>query len=131
MAYKTGLDGAVYIDGTLLPYVTQFTISLERETAEASIFGDESKIKRVGTYGTDFSGSALMNTASNTIFDQVTGSSTTTVVISVYPDRTNTGNGWYFNGQFGGWSVGAATGDFWSIDFSGVVEGDVNALGFA
>jgi hypothetical protein len=71
-----------------------------------------------------------MNTSEKTLFDQVTGSSTTTVNIAVYPDRTNTGNGWYFDGQFGSWSVSASTGEFWSIDFGGVVEGDVSTLGF-
>jgi len=131
MAYKAGLDGALYIDGVILEYVSSITIGIDREVAEAAVMGDESGISRVGVYRSEFSGTALMNTASNTIFDEVTGSATTTSVISVYPDRTNTTNGWWFNGQFSRWNVSAGTGDFWSIDFGGVCEGDVTALGFS
>jgi len=129
--YKTGINGAMYVDGVLINFITDLELSMDRDVAESAPMGQESKIKRVGAYGGEFSGSALVDMDSKQIFDEVIAVSTSTCVVSIYPDRTDLTDGWYFDAQFSSWSAGASSGDFWAGDFGGVVSGDINTLGFS
>ena len=58
--FKSGLMGAVYREGVLINFVTSISLSLDRDVAEEAVMGQEYKIKRVGAYGAEFSGSALV-----------------------------------------------------------------------
>ena len=131
MAQLTGLMGAMYVDGVLINFITSLELSVDRDTAEESVMGSEGKIQRVGAYGATFSGSALVDTASNQIFDEVYAVATTTSNVAIYPDRTDLGDFWYGDAQFGSWNASGAPGDFWAIDFSGLFTGLIYAVGFA
>jgi predicted ribonuclease toxin of YeeF-YezG toxin-antitoxin module len=130
MAFKTGLMGAVYLDGALIEYVTSLSLSIDRDVAEAAIMGQEYKIKRVGAYGGEFSGSALVNTTSKAVLDAALAASTTTKNISVYPDRTDMSDYWYASAQFSSWNASGEPGGLWSGDFGGVFE-QLQVAGFS
>lgn len=131
MAQLTGLQSALYVDGTLINFVTSLELSVDRDTAEAAVMGSEGKIQRVGAYGASFSGSALVDTASQQIFSEVYAVATTTSNVAIYPDRTDMSDYWYGDAQFGSYSASGAPGDFWAIDFSGIFTGNVYAVGFS
>ena len=128
--FKTGLNGALYIDGTLINYITSLEVSLDRDVAEEAVMGQEYKIKRVGAYGGDFSGSALVDLDSKQLLALMLAQSTSTAVYAVYPDRTDLSNFWYFDGQLNSWTATADPGGIWSGDFGGIVAGEFNATGF-
>jgi len=128
--FKAGLQGALYIDGVLIEFITSLEVSIDRDIAEEAVMGQEYKIKRVGAYGADFSGAALVDMDSKVLLDEVLSQSTTTSVYSIYPDRTDLDNYWYFDGQMGSWNASADPGGIWSGDFSGIVAGVFTATGF-
>lgn len=128
--FKAGLQGALYIDGVLIEFITALEVNIDRDIAEEAVMGQEYKIKRVGAYGADFSGSALVDMDSKVLLDEVLSQSTTLSVYSIYPDRTDLDNYWYFNGQMGSWNASADPGGIWSGDFSGIVAGVFTAIGF-
>jgi len=128
--FKTGIQGALYIDGSLIDFVQELSVSIDRDTAEESIMGQEYKIARVGPYGGEFSGSALVDTETKVLLDEVLSVSTTTSVISIYPDRTDVTTGWYFDGQMQSWEASGAAGDMWAADFGGIIAGELQTLGF-
>ena len=128
--FKAGLQGALYIDGVLIEFITSLEVSIDRDVAEEAVMGQEYKIKRVGAYGADFSGAALVDKDSKVLLDEVLSQSTTTSVYSIYPDRTDLDNYWYFDGQMGSWNASADPGGIWSGDFSGIVAGVFTATGF-
>lgn len=130
MAFKTGLQAALYIDGVLINFVTSLTLSIDRDTAEEAVMGQEYKIRRVGAYGVDFSGSALVDTESKQLLDETLAVATTTSVFSVYPDRTDLTDYWYGTGQLASWSATGEPGGLWSGDFSGVID-QLNVVGFS
>lgn len=129
MAFKTGLMGALYLDGVLVEYITSLTLSIDRDVAEQAIMGQEYKIKRVGAYGGEFSGSALVNTTSKALLDAALAVSTTTKNIAVYPDRTAMTSYWYADAQFSSWNAAGEPGGLWSGDFGGVFE-NLQVAGF-
>ena len=128
--FKAGLQGALYIDGVLIEFITSLEVSIDRDIAEEAVMGQEYKIKRVGAYGADFSGSALVDMDSRALLDEVLSQSTTTAVYAVYPDRTDLTNYWYFDGQMGSWNASADPGGIWAGDFGGIVAGVFTAIGF-
>ena len=128
--FKAGLNGALYIDGVLMNYITSLEVSLDRDVAEEAVMGQEYKIKRVGAYGGDFSGSALVDLDSKQLLTLMLAQSTTTAVYAVYPDRTDLSNYWYFDGQLNSWTATADPGGIWSGDFGGIVAGVFTATGF-
>ena len=128
--FKAGLQGALYIDGVLIEFITSLEVSIDRDIAEEAVMGQEYKIKRVGAYGADFSGAALVDMDSKVLLDEVLSQSTTTSVYAIYPDRTDLDNYWYFDGQMGAWNASADPGGIWSGDFSGIVAGVFTATGF-
>lgn len=128
--FKAGLQGALYIDGVLIEFITSLEVSIDRDIAEEAVMGQEYKIKRVGAYGADFSGAALVDMDSKVLLDEVLSQSTTTSVYAIYPDRTDLDNYWYFDGQMGAWNSSADPGGIWSGDFSGIVAGVFTATGF-
>lgn len=128
--FKSGINGALYIDGTLLEFVGELSWSIDRDNAEASLMGQEYKIKRVGPYGGEFSGSGLVDMDTKVLLDEVLAQSTTTAVVAIYPDRTDTTTGWYWNGQFSSYSASATAGELWTTEFSGIVCDVVSSLGF-
>ena len=128
--FKAGLQGALYIDGVLINFITALEVNIDRDVAEESVMGQEYKIKRVGAYGADFSGSALVDMDSKVLLDEVLSQSTTLSVYSIYPDRTDLDNYWYFDGQMGSWNASADPGGIWSGDFSGIVAGVFSVTGF-
>jgi len=129
--FKAGLNGALYIAGTLVNFITSLEVSLDRDVAEEAVMGQEYKIKRVGAYGGDFSGSALVDMDSKQLLDLLLAQSTTTAAYAVYPDRTDLTDYWYFDGQLNSWTATADPGGIWSGDFGGVVAGAFAATGFA
>ena len=129
--FKAGLNGALYIGGTLVNFITSLEVSLDRDIAEEAVMGQEYKIKRVGAYGGDFSGSALVDLDSKQLLDLLLAQSTTTAAYAVYPDRTDLTDYWYFDGQLNSWTATADPGGIWSGDFGGVVAGAFAATGFA
>jgi len=129
--FKTGLLGAVYREGVLINFVTSCTISLDRDVAEEAVMGQEYKIKRVGAYGAEFSGSALVDIESKQLLDAALAASTTTQSWAIYPDRTDLTDYWYFQGQLNGWSATGESGGLWAGDFSGIVAGELSVVGFA
>ena len=128
--FKAGLNGALYIDGVLMNYITSLEVSLDRDVAEEAVMGQQYKIKRVGAYGGDFSGSALVDLDSKQLLDLMLAQSTTTAVYAMYPDRTDLSNYWYFDGQMSSWTATADPGGIWSGDFGGIVAGQFYATGF-
>ncbi len=128
--FKAGLQGALYIDGVLIEFITSLEVSIDRDVAEEAVMGQEYKIKRVGAYGADFSGAALVDMDSKALLDEVLSQSTTTSVYAIYPDRTDLTNYWYFDGQMGSWNASADPGGIWAGDFSGIVAGVFTATGF-
>jgi len=128
--FKSGLLGAVYREGVLINFVTSCTISLDRDVAEEAVMGLEYKIKRVGAYGAEFSGSALVDIESKQLLDAALAESTTVESWAVYPDRTDLTDYWYFDGQLSGWSVTGESGGLWAGDFSGIVAGELSVAGF-
>jgi hypothetical protein len=129
LAFKTGLQGALYIDGTLINFITSLTLSIDRDTAEQAVMGQEYKIRRVGAYGVDMTGSALVDTASKQLLDEVLSVATSTSVFAIYPDRTDLTDYWYGTGQLASWSATGEPGGLWSGDFSGVID-QLTATGF-
>ena len=129
--FKAGLNGALYIGGTLVNFITSLEVSLDRDVAEEAVMGQEYKIKRVGAYGGDFSGSALVDLDSKQLLDLLLAQSTTTAAYAVYPDHTDLTDYWYFDGQLNSWTATADPGGIWSGDFGGVVAGAFAATGFA
>ena len=128
--FKAGLNGALYIDGVLMNYITSLEVSLDRDVAEEAVMGQEYKIKRVGAYGGDFSGSALVDLDSKQLLTLMLAQSTTTAVYAIYPDRSDLSNYWYFDGQLNSWTATADPGGIWSGDFGGIVAGVFTATGF-
>jgi len=129
--FKAGLNGALYIAGTLVNFITSLEVSLDRDVAEEAVMGQEYKIKRVGAYGGDFSGSALVDLDSKQLLDLLLAQSTTTAAYAVYPDRTDLTDYWSFDGQLNSWTATADPGGIWSGDFGGVVAGEFSATGFS
>jgi hypothetical protein len=129
--FATGLLGAVYVDSTLINFVTNITVNIERDSAEEAVMNQQYKIKRVGAYGGEFSGSALVDLDSKQLFDQVTGQSTATNVLSIYPVSSDLTDYWYGDAQFNSWSAEASPADLWSGDFGGVFTGEIFAVGFS
>ena len=129
--FATGLMGIMYIDGAEVTYITSLEISLDRDTAEQAVMGQEYKIQRVGAYGVAFSGSGLLDLEDANIFDEVNSVSTTTSNVSVYPDRTDMATYFYGNAQFSSWSTSGAPGDLWAVDFGGIFTDVVYDVGFA
>ena len=129
--FKAGLQGALYIDGTLINFITSISVNLDRDVAEESVMGQEYKIKRVGAYGGEFSGAALVDTDTKQLLDEVLAVSTSTSSFAIYPDRTDLTDYWYFDGQMGAWSASGEPGGIWAGDFSGIVAGEFHATGFA
>jgi len=128
--FKAGLNGALYIDGVLMNYITSLEVSLDRDVAEEAVMGQQYKIKRVGAYGGDFSGSALVDLDSKQLLTLMLAQSTTTAVYAIYPDRSDLSNYWYFDGQLNSWTATADPGGIWSGDFGGIVAGVFTATGF-
>jgi hypothetical protein len=124
--FKAGLQGALYIDGTLINFITALEVSIDRDVAEEAVMGQEYKIKRVGAYGAEFTGSALVDLDSKQLLDEVP-----TSVYAVYPDRTDLTDYWYFDGQMQSWSASGEPGGIWAGDFGGIVAGVFTATGFA
>jgi outer membrane protein assembly factor BamB len=68
---KHGKDGAIYVDGTKVAVKTEWTLSLARDTVEATTFGDTNKTYLVGlrdisgTYAglLDLSGDVMLTAA--------------------------------------------------------------------
>jgi len=129
--FKAGLNGALYIGGTLVNFITSLEVSLDRDVAEEAVMGQEYKIKRVGAYGGDFSGSALVDLDSKQLLDLLLAQSTTTAAYAVYPDRTDLTDYWSFDGQLNSWTATADPGGIWSGDFGGIVAGEFSATGFS
>lgn len=128
--FATGLQGAVYANGTLINFITNIEISIDRDSADEAVMGENWRIKRVGAAGAEFSGSALVDLDSKQIFDYACGAAATIYNIAIYPVRTAMSDYWYGNAQFSSWSASAAPGDLWAGDFSGVFTGEVFAVGF-
>jgi len=128
--FSSGLMGAVYREGTLINFITSISLSLDRDVAEEAIMGQEYKIKRVGAYGAEFSGSALVDIDSKQLLDAALAESTTTENWAIYPDRTDLTNYWYFEGQLNAWSTTGESGGLWSGDFAGIVAGELSVVGF-
>lgn len=129
--FATGLQGIVYINGTELNFVTNIEISVDRDSADEAYLGAEYRIKRVGAYGGEFSGSALVDMDSKQIFDYAVGTAATIYNIAIYPVRTAMSDYWYGNAQFSSWSASTAPGDLWAGDFSGVFTDQIFSVGFA
>jgi len=129
--FKAGLNGALYIAGTLVNFITSLEVSLDRDVAEEAVMGQEYKIKRVGAYGGDFSGSALVDLDSKQLLDLLLAQSTTTAAYAVDPDRTDLTDYWSFDGQLNSWTATADPGGIWSGDFGGIVAGAFSATGFS
>jgi len=129
--FKAGLQGALYIGGTLINYITSLEVSIDRDVAEESVMGQEYKIKRVGAYGGEFTGSALVDLDSKQLLDEVLSQSTTTSSYAVYPDRTDLTDYWYFDGQMQSWAASGEPGGIWAGDFGGIVCGVFQATGFS
>ena len=92
--------------------------------------GQEYKIQRVGAYGANFSGSALVDLDSKQIFDEAISQSTTTTNVSIYPDRTDLSSYFYGDAQFQSWNASATPGDLWAGDFAGLFADAIYAVGF-
>lgn len=130
-SFSTGLQGAVYANGTLINFITNVEISIDRDSADEAVMGQEYRIKRVGAYGGEFSGSALVDMDSKQIFDYAVGNAATIYNIAIYPVRTTMTDYWYGNAQFSSWSASAAPGDLWAGDFSGVFTDEIFSVGFS
>ena len=128
--FKAGLQGALYIDGTLINFITSLEVSIDRDVAEEAVMGQEYKIKRVGAYGAEFTGAALVDLDSKQLLDLMLAQSTTTASYAIYPDRTDLSNYWYFDGQMQSWSASGEPGGIWAGDFGGIVAGEFFATGF-
>ena len=129
--HASGLAGIVYIDGTEVNFITNIEISIDRDSADEAVMGTEYRIRRVGAYGGEFSGSALVDTDSKQIFDYAVGVAATIYNLAVYPVRTAMTDYWYGDCQFSAWSASASPGDLWAGDFSGIFTDEIFSVGFA
>jgi hypothetical protein len=128
MATLSGLNGALYIGGTRWAYSTTLSLSIERDVAEVQIQQQQYIDQAVGPYKAEFSGTGVVDSTDKTLFDNVTGGSSTTVAI--YPTNDST-DYWSFTGYFTSYSVAIPSDGFNVIDFAGIVDGALTITGFS
>ena len=127
MARICAKNAMFYIATDKVSYTTDISISLSRDVAEVTLHGQEFNEKCIGPYSGEFSGSAVVDDADSVLFDALTAGESAT--LEIYPTST-TSDYWSFSGYFTGWDASGPADGFWTIDFSGVVDGEVSKTGF-
>jgi hypothetical protein len=118
----------MYVDGSHYSSSTTLSISLDRSVAEVLIQGQNYTEKAVGPYSGEFSGGGVADDTESTLIDYTTTGSSHTVAI--YPTNA-TSDYWSFTGYFTSWSVDGPADGFWTIDFSGIIDGALTSTGFS
>ena len=128
MATLSGLNGAMYVDGTRWALSTTLSLSIERDVAEVQIQQQAYIDQAIGPYKGEFSGTGVVDSTDKVLFDSITAGTSSTVAI--YPTNDSS-DYWSFTGYFTSYSVSIPSDAFNIIDFSGVVDGALTITGFS
>ncbi len=84
---KHGKDGAIYVDGVLVAAKAEWSLSLARDTVEATSFGDTNKTYLVGLRDISGTYAGFLDNSGDTM---LTAAGEDAKFIELYSDDTNT-----------------------------------------